>query len=189
MSGISCNLSYNYKINKNDFLFLYIYSIQPRMNMMSSLSNLHFATLLAKIPVFSKIPGNKFTNFTDFVSEYLFLLRDIEKEGNIKDVCAEIYSENKFTDEKSTDDTKGLFEVVKDVIRSQKVHMSHIVLTEAMVPFFKELSKYYGHEFSHKQCFFENEGDHYLIQIGEKTVIRLDKEGEIFKKVYDVPSE
>ena len=154
---------------------------------MSSLSNLHFATLLAKIPVFSKIPGTKFTSFIDFVSEYLFLLRDIEKEGNIKDICAEIYSENKLCDEKSTDDTKGLLNVVKDVIKSQKVQMSHIVVTEAMVPFLKELSKYYGHDFSGEKCFFENDGDHYLIELGEKAIIRLDKEGEIFKKVEDTP--
>ncbi len=158
-----------------------------RTDNMSSLSNLHFATLLAKIPVFSKIPGTKITNFIDFVSEFLFLLRDIEKEGNIKDICTEIYSETKLHGEKTTDDVKGLYSVVKEVIKSSKVEMSHIVVTEAMVPFLKELSKYYGHDFSGNECFFENEGDHYLIELGKKATIRYDNDGELFKKVEETP--
>lgn len=152
-----------------------------------SLQNLRFAT-----EIFTTLPSFSCENLddsSDLVLEVLLRLRDSEKNKEIKSFCNKMIEATKFLIDDSNPDIQKFLKTIISVSSSGKeITKCHIAVTEAMIPFISEIAKYYGLKIHTKQIFFENEGDHYLFDLGEKPTIRYDDEGKLFQEVEKTPT-
>jgi len=153
-----------------------------------SLQNLRFATeIFTKLPSFSH---EKLEDSSEFVFEILLYLRDAEKNQKMKTFCKEMYEATKFLTDKSNKDISKFLKTISSVyVSDNDIARCHIPITEAMIPFITEISKYHGLKIHSSEMFFENEGDHYLFDLGEKPSIRYDDEGKLFQDVEKTPTD
>ena len=153
---------------------------------MCALQNLHFATVLAGNTAFANVPTSKLTSCGDYVFEMLLVLRDLEKNGDLRKFCRDTFAGVKSFSDGANSDIEKFLTVIKTIWTGKDVLRSHIIIAEAMVPFLKEMSKYYGYDDSDAQSLVENNGDHYIINL-TTSVVRYDENGELFRKVDGTP--
>ena len=153
---------------------------------MPSLQNLRFATeIFTKLPAFKH---EKFSDSSEYVLEILLHLRDMEKEGKINCFCSDLFETTKFLNDESNDDIVKFLKTISSVTEADKeISKFHIPVTESMIPFISEISKYHGLKIYTKKIFYENEGDHYLFDLGPDSTIRYDDEGKLFREIEMTP--
>lgn len=153
---------------------------------MCALQNLHFATVLVGNTVFANVPTSKLTTLGDYVFEILLVLRDLEKNGELRQFCRDTFAGLKSFSNNGNSAIEKFLSVVKTIWTGKDVPRSHVIITEAMVPFLTEMSKYYNFDNSVKESLVENDGDHYIINTSTPA-IRYDENGELFRKVDGTP--
>lgn len=153
---------------------------------MCALQNLHFATILVGNTAFANVPTSKLETAGDYVFEILLILRDLEKKGELRQFCRDIFASLKSFSDPSNTEIEKFLSVTKTIWTRKQFPRSHIIIAESMVPFLMEMSKYYGYDKSDDESLVENDGDYYVINI-TTPAIRYDDNGELFRKVDKTP--